>query len=85
MEEFIQRMRRLLQDQFAGGEVDLEERGSGRISGFLIWSGFEALEQIERQRQLWRVLRAHLDAGDQLKVVAILTLTPEEMAAAREG
>jgi len=51
----------------------------------LIWSGFEGREQIERQHEVWKVLRTQLEQVDQLKVAAILTLTPEEMAAARKG
>ena len=85
MEQFIQRIAQVLQQQFPGGEVDLERRGSDRVSGFLIWSGFEGREQIERQHEVWKVLRTQLELVDQLKVAAILTLTPEEMAAAREG
>jgi acid stress-induced BolA-like protein IbaG/YrbA len=85
MEQFIQKLTRLLGQHFADADVELESLGSGRFSGFLIWDGFEGQEQIKRQRQVWKVLRSELTATEQLKVAAILTLTRQEMAAAREG
>jgi hypothetical protein len=84
MEEFIQRLTNVLLQRFPDSELELEPAGA-RVGGFLIWDGFEAAEQIERQRQLWRVLRAELSPEDQLKIAAILTLTHGEMTTARQG
>jgi acid stress-induced BolA-like protein IbaG/YrbA len=85
MEDFMQRLTDLLRQQFANCELEIEPVGSGRIGGFLIWDGFTGREQIDRQREVWRVIRSSLDAHEQRRVSAILTLTPEEMASARQG
>jgi hypothetical protein len=50
----------------------------------MVWAGFEGQEQSDRQRRLWQAIRADLPADEQLQVSATLTLTPEEMASARE-
>lgn len=85
MEEFIRRLTELLGQHFTLGEVELEIAGPRRVGGLLVWDGFVGREQIERQRTVWRVLREHLTPEEQLQVSAILTLTPEEMTAARAG
>ena len=84
MEKFIQKLTRLLRKHFPGGELDWGPRRD-RLAGFLIWSGFVGREQIERQRAVRKVLMAELTPEEQQRVAAILTLTPDEMAAAREG
>lgn len=85
MEQLNRKLGRLLRQHFTNAEVELESLGAGRISGFLIWDGFDGLEQIKRQRQVWKVLRSELTVPEQQKVAAVLTLTPQEMAAARHG
>ena len=66
-------------------EIEMEPREDGRVSGFLIWEGFTGSEHIERQRMVWEVIRRELARDEQAKVAAVLTLTPEEMTAARAG
>lgn len=85
METFLQTIADLLHNHFPGSEVEMERIGDERFSGFLIWDGFAGREQIERQRAVWAMLRQSLSTEEQRKVAAILTLTPEEMTAARAG
>ncbi len=85
MEEFIQRLTALLAQHFPNSKTEFEIAGPRRVGGLITWEGFVGAEQIERQRQLWRVLREHLPPEEQLQVAAILTFTPEEMTAARAG
>jgi acid stress-induced BolA-like protein IbaG/YrbA len=85
MEDFLQVVADLLQKHFPGSQLEIERASGDRVGGFLIWGGFSGVEQIERQRAVWKVLRQSLSASDQLRVAAILTLTPEEMAMARAG
>ena len=54
--------------------------GARKISGHLIWDGFEGEEQIDRQRRLHDVLRAEL-GPDAQPVSVILTYTPTEYEA----
>jgi acid stress-induced BolA-like protein IbaG/YrbA len=83
MEKFIPKLRKLLAKNFAGSKLELDRIGGGRVSGLLTWDGFVEVEQIERQRTVWRILRSKLTPEEQHRVAAILTLTPEEMTAAR--
>jgi hypothetical protein len=83
MEELIQKLTQLLQQNFEGGEVEFETTGTQRVGGVLIWEGFTGLQQIERQRRVWEVIRNALAPDEQLQVAALLTLTPEEMSSAR--
>jgi hypothetical protein len=86
MEELIRRLYELLHAQFANSELTLEQvPGLQRVGGLLAWEGFEGLEQMDRQRHLWQVLRASLPPEDQLRITAILTMTPAELAVTREG
>ncbi|MGA2439658.1 MAG: hypothetical protein ABSH08_01750 [Tepidisphaeraceae bacterium] len=82
---FIQKLTNLLVREFPRCEVELENVGGNRVGGFLIWKGFSRLDQIDRQRKLSSVLKKKLPQAEQLRISAILTMTPEEMASAREG
>lgn len=84
MEEFIRKITGLLARNFPGSEVQFEKASASRIGGLMTWAGFEGQEQAVRQRRLWQVIRASLPAHEQLRVSAILTMTPEEMTSARE-
>ena len=86
MEEFIKHLVELFSQQFPGSLAELEQaRPLRKVGGYLIWDGFEDVEQLDRQRQLGRVLRANLNSSEQSKVTTILTLTPAEAAVMREG
>ena len=85
MEQVIQEINALLADSFPGAAIELEGGTAGeRVTGFLIWPGFLGLEQIVRQRRLWHVIRQKLPKEHQSLIAAIFTMTPDEMAAARE-
>ncbi len=85
MEKFFQKLTVLLHRNFKDSEIELEPLDGGRLSGFLIWDGFDGVEQIKRQRSLWRVLRSSLTTKELLRIAAIFTLTSSEMANARAG
>ncbi len=85
MEEFIQRLTALLHHHFAGSELEFEIAGPRRVGGLVVWEGFAGQDHLERQRAMWKMLRAELTPEEQLQVSALLTLTPEEMAVAREA
>ena len=86
MERFIQRLTALLKQNFPGAEIELERaRPAPRVGGFLIWDGFERMDQTKRQTHVWQVLRESLSAEDQGRITAILTVTPAEISVMREG
>jgi hypothetical protein len=85
MGTFIKKLRALLQENFPGSEFEYELPGPQRLGGLLTWAGFEGLEPIERQRKIWKVLREQLTEEEYFRIAALLSLTPDEMAAARSA
>jgi acid stress-induced BolA-like protein IbaG/YrbA len=85
MDDLLQKLSALLRAHFPQSEIEMEPRTDGRVSGFLIWEGFVGSEHIERQRMVWDLIRKELPRDEQARVIAVLTLTPEEMTAARAG
>lgn len=79
------KLKDVLETQFAGATFQPEKAGANRISGFLVWGPFQGTEQIQRQRDLWKVLEEKLTAEELTRVSTILTLTPEEMPVPRNA
>ena len=85
MGELIKKIDAILAQNFQGIDVALvTKKGVSRVGGFVIWSGFAGLPQLERQSQLWKVLKANLSREEELKLGTILTVTPQEVAAMNE-
>lgn len=85
MEPLIEKITRLLEGNFVGSTIELEPAvPSVKIGGSLVWAGFEGHEQIERQQQMWRILRNNLSKEELSQITAILTFTPDEMSVMRE-
>lgn len=79
------RINRRLEQSFPGATVELETPYDDRVGGVLLWDGFQGVDQIDRQRRLWKALRSGLTQGEQLRVTAILTVTPSERSAIARG
>ena len=74
-----QKLTAILAEYFPDASIKVEQTGSnGKFAGMVTWSGFEGLDQVERQRQLWKVLKKTLSPEQQLKITAILTMAPVE-------
>lgn len=85
MEGVIERITKTLLESFPGARVDWDPpEPYSKLSGFLIWEGFEGKEQIKRQDQVWKALRKTLSKEDRRNIGAILTATPYEVTAASE-
>ncbi len=86
MEELIKRLRKLLEAQFPEAKAELEQAfPAEKVGGFLIWRGFDGMEQIDRQQRLSDVIRSELPREDQLRITAILTVTPDERSVPTES
>ena len=86
MEPLIQQIRQVLAGTFPGAEIDLEQAyPAEKVGGFVVWKGFLSSDHTERQRQIWKALRAGLSREDQLRITAIFAMTPDEMVSVREG
>lgn len=82
MEQFVQKVIAVFESAFPGVEVMLAaKKGVSKVGGLLIWNGFAGKPQLERQSEVWEVLRATLSSDEQLKLGTILTVSPQEVAA----
>lgn len=79
MEEQLKEVLRAL--GFEEAEVQLERAGGGKVGGVLVSRKFAGKSQEERQNELWAGLRAKLSPDELVQIVAIMTMTPEEIAA----
>lgn len=85
MEELIERLSQLLQRQFPGSMPELEQvKPLQKVGGYLLWDGFEDLEQLDRQRKLSRVIREYLSPDDASRITTVFTLTPAEAEVMRQ-
>jgi len=85
MDAFLKKLTARLRQHFEGCEIEWERAAENRFGGVMIWEGFVGMEQIKRQRILWRTLDKELSSQERPKIAVLLTMTPEEMASAREG
>jgi len=64
---------------FDEAEVSLEPTSSGKIGGVIKSDKFRGKSQVARQDDLWQGLRTHLSEADAVRIVALLTVTPDEV------
>jgi hypothetical protein len=68
----------VLQAEFKGIDVTLDELPGGRLSGRVVWAGFAEWDHVERQNRIRSVLRDKL--GDAARNVGVLlAYTPHEL------
>jgi acid stress-induced BolA-like protein IbaG/YrbA len=79
MEERLREVLRKL--GFAEAEVQLEQAGGGKVGGVLVSSRFAGHSQEDRQSKLWQDLRAQMKPEELVQIVALMTMTREEIAA----
>ena len=66
--EIGQQVTQILEQEFPGIDVELEEASGGRLSGRIVWNGFAKQDQADRQRRVRAVLKAAL--GPQVQQAA---------------
>ena len=57
--------------------LEIDETPEGRFGGFVISESFTGKSQIERQDMLWETLDSALDEEKNLKIIGLLTMTPD--------
>lgn len=77
MDPFVEHLRKWIAGHFENARVHFEAYPGGRVGGIMAWAGFDGVPQRERQRTLWDHLR-ELPSEEQMRISAILTLTPTE-------
>ncbi len=76
---FEERVRELIEGQYAGAEVNVDFGGAQKLNGYLVWSGFDGIEMFDRQTSLYSYLRSRLGADAQ-RISIIFTYTPDEFS-----
>lgn len=69
----------LLKLGFDEEELFLEVTERGNIGGYILSDRFDNQSQVERQEWLWSKLDSQLSGQTRQRVIAILTMTPEEV------
>ncbi|GMV42458.1 MAG: hypothetical protein AMXMBFR64_41740 [Myxococcales bacterium] len=64
----------------ANTDCHLETSTSGRVGGIVISPAFSGKSQHERQELLWDELRVRLSKAEANNILALLTLTPDELS-----
>jgi acid stress-induced BolA-like protein IbaG/YrbA len=78
--DFLQRLTSVMGELgFGPGEFSLERTASQKVGGVITSSKFRGKTQIRRQQELWDALREHLSEAELNCVVALLTVTPDEV------
>ena len=75
-----QQVTQILQQAFQGMDVNLDERTGSRLSGTVVWEGFDNQDHIDRQQLIRKVLKQALGAEFQ-QIGLLLTYTPREISA----
>jgi acid stress-induced BolA-like protein IbaG/YrbA len=79
MESLNLKLRRVISESFPDAKVKIDRsKPADKFGGLVVWKGFEGADQVARQERLWKILRDQLSRDEQLKITAILTMTPAE-------
>lgn len=79
MDPLVEEIEGIFRRELPGSEPALETLApSTKVSGYLVWDGFDGKEQTERQSSVRRVMRQYLAPEDLVRVSLVLTLTPHE-------
>ena len=74
-----QKLAAILSANFPNAAVKVEQTGgTKKLGGMVTWSGFSGVEQVDRQRRKWAILKKALSPEEQLKITAILAMAPVE-------
>ncbi len=80
------KLKKTLAERFRGAEVEIDTYPeSDRIGATVIWKGFVGKDQIDRQRLVRKAVEKAFTEVQTRKIGLVITFTPDEMAAIREG
>ena len=86
MAALANKLKKILAERFKGSEVEIDTYPeSDRIGATVVWKGFVGKDQIDRQRLARRAVEKAFPEAQTRKIGLIITFTPDEMAAIREG
>jgi hypothetical protein len=77
-------VKEILKAESPGMELELESMSSGKDTGDAVWTGFDGLDHLDRQKLVRDVLRSKLGVEAQ-EVSILLTFTPTELHSMQEA
>ena len=85
MEHLARTLTDVVRGAFPGAEFRVDPYpGFGKLHGSIVWEGFGGLSQLDRQHQVWDVLRPALTDEQRFATGFLLTVTPAEINAMQE-
>ena len=85
MDDLEKIIEKVLMARFPGASMRFDPYpGFGKLHTTIVWDGFQNQLQIERQRQVWEVLRPVLTEEQRFATGFLLTVTPAEINAMQE-
>ncbi len=79
--DIVKRVKKSLEERFPGAAIKVDSSPySEKVSGYLVWDGFDGMEQIDRQERVIEWLDQRLGAEAKL-ISVILTYSTNEYQA----
>jgi stress-induced morphogen len=91
MERVKERVRKALENEFAGAGILLEDIRPNKFIVTVVWEGFKGTDEPDRQELIWRILKEEFqDPSDDFRELLnylgfVLTWTEDEKAAYEVG
>lgn len=74
------RLDEMFQKEFPGSSFTPEILPGGKVAGTLAWSGFKSKDPVDRQDQVWDLIKQIFERHEILQISTILTVLPEDIA-----
>jgi len=71
----------LLKHGFSEDDLNLEDVNVNKVAGFVVSKTFTDMPDMKRQDYIWHIFDEELTVEERLKIVAIITLSPDEVEA----
>ncbi len=78
METIITRVQKVLRKEFSPREIRVESAGRGKVDGWIISKSFDALNDDERHKKVWDLIKANLTEKDRNRILGFFLFTPLE-------
>jgi acid stress-induced BolA-like protein IbaG/YrbA len=82
MENIRIKIEKILQGKgFSEEDINLEDVNINKVAGVVVSERFTDMPDMERQDFIWKIFDEELTIDERLKIVAIITLSPDEAEA----
>jgi hypothetical protein len=78
MDKLGKKVKSSLLEFFTENELLFEKNPDGRVSGFIVSNKFADMDELTRQRKIWKLLQKNLTRSERSKIIGFITFTPRE-------